>query len=81
VWDAKPKRSVRPNPPRPRAVDCRRHPLTVYDGASMIGSLVERAGKFEAFDLAGQHLGTYPDMRAAVRAIPAVRARKENGRG
>jgi hypothetical protein len=51
-------------------VDCRHHLLVVNDGADRVGSLVERAGRFEAFDLAGRSLGTFPDLRAAARPIP-----------
>jgi hypothetical protein len=43
--------------------------LTVYDGADRVGSLVERAGEFHAYDVDGRHLGAFADMRAAVRAI------------
>ncbi len=55
-----------------KVTDTRNHALTVFDGADRVGSLVERAGKFEAFDIEGRHLGTFPDLRAASRAIPAT---------
>jgi hypothetical protein len=57
---------------RAQVTDCRNHPLTVFDGAVRCGSLVERGGKFEAFDLAGHYLGAFADLRAAVRSIPRV---------
>ena len=55
-----------------KVVDCRNHLLVVNDGADRVGSLVARAGRFEAFDLDGRHLGAFPDLRAAARAIPRV---------
>ena len=51
-------------------VDCRNHALTVFDGAVRVGSLVDRAGTFHAYDVEGRHLGAFADMRAATRAIP-----------
>jgi hypothetical protein len=52
-------------------VDCRHHVLTVFDGAAVrVGSLVDRAGTFHAYDVAGRHLGAFNDLRAAARAIP-----------
>jgi hypothetical protein len=53
-----------------RAVDTRDHALVVFDGADRAGSLVERGGKFTAFDPDGRHLGVFPDLRSAARAIP-----------
>ena len=49
--------------------DCRNHALTVFDGATMVGSLVDRAGTFHAYDIEGRHLGAFADMRMAARAI------------
>jgi hypothetical protein len=54
-----------------KLADCRRHVLTVYDGAEMIGSLVQAGGEFHAFDVDGVHVGTFNDMRSAARALPA----------
>jgi hypothetical protein len=51
-------------------VDCRNHALTVFDGAVRVGSLVDRAGTFYAYDVEGRHLGAFADLRAASRAIP-----------
>jgi hypothetical protein len=53
-----------------QVVDVRNHLLVVNDGADRVGSLVERAGEFHAHDLAGRHLGSYPTMVQAARAIP-----------
>jgi hypothetical protein len=60
------------SPPAARAVDCRNHVVTVFDGADRVGSLIERAGRFEAFDLAGRRIGSFPTLLAASRAIPRV---------
>jgi len=57
-----------------RRADTTKHTIAVFDGADRAGSLVERAGKFEAFDLAGRSLGTFPDLRTAARSIPRVAA-------
>ena len=61
-------------------VDCRHHLLTVFDGAVRCGSLVERAGKFDAFDIAGRHLGAFADLRTAARAIPPVVSLSRQGK-
>jgi hypothetical protein len=53
-----------------QVVDTRNHALSVFDGADRVGSLVERAGEFHAYDVDGRHLGAFTDMRAAARAIP-----------
>jgi hypothetical protein len=53
-----------------KLADYRNHVLTVYDGAEMVGSLVERAGQFHAFDLRGALVGRFADLRAAARALP-----------
>jgi hypothetical protein len=55
-----------------QVTDCRNHVLVVNDGADRVGSLVERAGRFDAYDLAGHHLGAFNDLRAAARACPRV---------
>jgi hypothetical protein len=53
-----------------QVVDTRSHALTVFDGAVMVGSLVERAGRSDAYDIDGRHLGTFNDLCGATRAIP-----------
>jgi hypothetical protein len=55
-----------------KVADCRNHLLVVNDGADRVGSLVERAGEFHAYDIDGRHLGAFSDLRAAARAIPRV---------
>jgi hypothetical protein len=62
----------RRKPQKAPVVDCRNHALTVFDGAVRCGSLVERAGKFDAYDIDGRHLGTFTDMFAAAGAIPST---------
>jgi hypothetical protein len=64
----------RRKPKEVSVVDCRNHVLVVNDGADRAGSLVERGGKFEAFDIVGRSLGTFTDLRAAARAIPRAAA-------
>jgi hypothetical protein len=68
------RRKCEAKPSHAKVTDCRNHTLVVNDGAIMVGSLVERAGRFEAFDLAGRHLGSFPDLRTAARAIPPARS-------
>jgi hypothetical protein len=58
--------------PKAPAVDCRNHAHTVFDGAVMVGSLVERAGMVHAYNIEGHYLGAFDDMFAAARAIPRV---------
>jgi hypothetical protein len=53
-----------------KRTDCRNHVLTVFDGATMVGSPVERAGTFHAYDIEGYCLGAFADMRQAARSIP-----------
>jgi hypothetical protein len=55
-----------------RLIDCRNHSLTVFDGADRVGSLVERDGCFQAFDLAGVSHGTFDKVAAAARALPKL---------
>jgi hypothetical protein len=62
--------SLKANPKKAQAVDCRNHVLTVFDGAVRVGSLVDRAGTFHAYDIEGRCLGAFADVRAATRAIP-----------
>ena len=45
--------------------------LAVYDGASFVGSIVDRDGSFDAYDATGRHIGAFKNQREAVRAIPA----------
>jgi hypothetical protein len=56
--------------PRAQVADTRHHTLVV--GADRVGSLVERAGEFHAYDVAGHCVGIFSDMRTASRAIPRV---------
>ena len=53
--------------PRTQAVDCRNHVLTVFDGAVMVGSLVDRAGAFHADEFGGRHLGVFQSARRGAR--------------
>jgi len=66
------QQSSKAKSPRTQAVDCRNHVLTVFDGAVMVGSLVDRAGAFHADEFGGRHLGVFNNLRAAARAIPQV---------
>ena len=49
-------------------------PLSVYDGTVFAGSIVERAGKFTAYDVNNRRIGAFANQRDAMRAIPAVRS-------
>jgi hypothetical protein len=53
-----------------RAVDCTGHRLTVYNGAVRLGSLVERDSGFDAYDVAGNLIGSFSNQRDAARALP-----------
>ena len=66
------QQSSKAKSPKTQAVDCRNHVLTVFDGAVRVGSLVDRAGTFHAYDIEGRCLGAFADVRAATRAIPRV---------
>jgi hypothetical protein len=56
----------------PRPVDSSNHSLCIYDGATRVGSLVERAGVFTAYDHRGHLIGSFRGLRAAARSIPTV---------
>jgi hypothetical protein len=58
-----------------QVVDCHNHVLTVFDGTTMVGSLVDRAGTFHAYDIEGRYLGAFADVRAASRAMPSAAER------
>jgi hypothetical protein len=47
--------------------------LSAYDGTDLAGFIVERTGRFIAYDLHDHLIGTFPTLRPAVRAIPRVR--------
>jgi hypothetical protein len=47
--------------------------LSAYDGAYLAGFIVERVGAFIAYDRHDRLIGSFPTLRAAMRAIPAVR--------
>lgn len=47
--------------------------LFVHDGTLRAGTVVEHDGGFDAFDTAGNLIGKFSVLRAAVRSIPAVR--------
>ena len=66
--------------PRAQVTDTRHHALTVFDGAVRCGSLVERAGKFDAYTADGRHLGTFSDLRAAARVIPPTAPSSRQGK-
>ena len=50
--------------------------LSIYDGQRCVGHLIPRGRLgFEAYDAHDKSIGIYPDMKAAVAAIPAGGAR------
>ena len=44
---------------------------SIYDGRDLIGTIIERNGAVDVFDVHGVHLGTYPKLKAAVSAVNA----------
>lgn len=48
--------------------------LSAYVGTDLVGFITESAGAFIAYDPHDQLIGTFPTLRAAVRAIPALRS-------
>lgn len=46
--------------------------LAVYDGRERLGSIVEKGGTVEAFDVAGRRLGSFLTRKAAAAAIGAL---------
>ena len=61
-------RTVRKLPPQNLAC------LSAYVGTDLVGFITESAGAFIAYDPHDQLIGTFPTLRAAVRAIPALRS-------
>jgi hypothetical protein len=60
--------------------------VSIYDGRDRLGSIVQRTNRrFEAFDPAGCHLGTYESLKAAAAALNSPRSsscvRDISGRG
>jgi hypothetical protein len=45
--------------------------LTVYAGQHLIGSVVERDGKFRTYDVDGLHVSVFANLRDATRALKA----------
>ena len=58
------------NKPNRRQATDRGHPLAVYDGATLVGTMVEAGGGYSVFDVGGTLVGTFPDIRRAARACP-----------
>jgi hypothetical protein len=54
-----------------RRTDTSKHTIAVNDGADLVGTLVECAGKFDAYTADGRFLGTFNDLRAARAAATA----------
>jgi hypothetical protein len=48
--------------------------LSAYDGTDLVGFIIESVGAFIAYDPHDRLIGSFPTVRAAVRAIPAVRS-------
>jgi hypothetical protein len=46
--------------------------IAVYDGATRIGSIIERGGKHHAFASTGKHLGAFTKRVLAMVAIPSA---------
>jgi len=48
--------------------------LSVYDGSAHAGTIVRFDADFCAFDMRGELIGSFPDLRDAVRALPKAEA-------
>jgi hypothetical protein len=48
--------------------------LSVYDGAAQAGTIVRFDADYCAFDMRGELVGGFPDLRDAVRALPKAEA-------
>jgi hypothetical protein len=44
--------------------------LAVYDGSRWCGSLSQSGGRFHAYDVKGQPVGVFDNLRAAMRSFP-----------
>jgi len=44
--------------------------LSIYDGASQVGTLVKFDADFCAFDMQGELVGTFSTLRDAARSLP-----------
>jgi hypothetical protein len=65
-------RPARRNPRAPRPTSG--HAPAAYDGQHLVGSVVERNGKFLAFDVHDRRVGVFTNHRDAMRALPATRS-------
>jgi hypothetical protein len=48
--------------------------LSVYDGSVQVGTVVLFGSDYCAFDTREELVGSFPDLRDAVRALPKVKA-------
>jgi hypothetical protein len=46
------------------------HPLSVYDGTTLVGHLIRHGDNFEAIGADGVGYGTFTDMKSAAFALP-----------
>jgi hypothetical protein len=44
--------------------------LSIYDGATQVGTLVKFDADFCAFDMQGELVGTFTNLRDAARSLP-----------
>lgn len=62
-----PRSTKPPAPSRPSA-----NAVFIYDGQELSGVIDERSdGRFDAFDAANKHIGTFRSHLEAMRAIPS----------
>jgi hypothetical protein len=48
--------------------------LSVYDGSAQAGTVVRFDADYCAFDMRGELVGSFPDLRDDVRSLPKVQA-------
>lgn len=57
--------------------DTTKHTIAVNDGAEIVDTLVERAGRYQAFDRDGRLVGEFSDQLQAARALPRTKKRQQ----
>ena len=48
--------------------------LSIYDGTTAIGTIVRFGADYCAFDMREELVGSFPDLKDAVMALPKVKA-------
>jgi hypothetical protein len=66
--------NIYPAPDTISIASATRPTLSVYDGTTLVGQLIRRGGKFEAFDIDGVSYGVHDSMQAAAFSLPGRNA-------